>query len=77
MGRQADSAASPTAPDSSMKAKPQSTGCPFTRTIIPLAGHYPPPQLTTIQLIHNYPFSGLSAGSEQVEFNVSLSLCSH
>lgn len=41
------SAASPTAPDSSMKAQPQSTGCPFTRTIIKRAGHpSSPPELT-------------------------------
>lgn len=49
-GRQAGrptSAASPTAPDSSMKAQPQSTGCPFTRTIIKRAGHpSSPPELT-------------------------------
>lgn len=38
VGRHADRAASPTAPDSSMKAEPQSTGCPFTRTIVKCAG---------------------------------------
>lgn len=36
-----------------------------------------PQELTAIQLNHNYPFSQLSAGSKQVEFNASLSLCSH
>lgn len=52
-------ATSPTAPDSSVRAKLQRNSLSFHRTIIKRAGH--PSPLTDKPLSHNYTFPPLSA----------------